>query len=358
MRILNSTIPLIALVSTLTALAFCHGQHQGLAANNARPTNTVAAVDTVRSLGRNIDCILQDKNGHYWFASNGDGLYRYDGRALVHFTPQNSSLCSNFVWNIQQDSNGTIWFSTRDGFCAFNGTGFTDHTGKIQNAPYGKPHFSKDAIFFGHLNGICVYDGFSFTNFNIAPDSYNPSPTDMSRPYSIYSTLVDKDGNWWFGTQSKGVCRYDGSTVSFLTEKHLAAAAVRTLFQDKKGNLWFGNNGAGLFRYDGKTLTNVTDEKQLGNLEFLNGHFNDKPGSLARVWAINEDNQGNLWIGTIDAGLWKFQNNDLVNYTANDALPGNAVWNIYKDHLGQLWYVIDGKTVGKFDGHTFTKFPF
>ena len=124
-------------------------------------------------------------------------------------------------------------------------------------------------------------------------------------------------------------------------------------------NLWFGNNGGGLFRYDGNSLANITEEKGLGNPEFLRGgKFADKLGTLARVWAINEDNEGNLWIGTIDSGLWLYDGTRLTNFTTQNGLTGNAIWAIYKDKKGELWFVTNGNTVCKITGKSFTTVTF
>mgnify|MGYP003339319902 CR=1 FL=1 len=108
--------------------------------------------DTVSELGQNIDCMLQARNGDYWLGSNGEGVYRYDGKNLVHFTDR-SGLCSNFIMNIQEDRQGILWFSTREGFCRYNGKGFIDYTNYITNAPYGKLPALRDGLFFGHHNG-------------------------------------------------------------------------------------------------------------------------------------------------------------------------------------------------------------
>lgn len=345
------------ILSVLTAFCSCNGQNQKLTENKTEQIVSIIVGDTSSSLGKDLDCILQDKKGNYWFASNGEGVYLYNGKMLRHITNKDG-LCSNFVLSIQEDINENLWFTTRDGICQFDGNKFTDYTDNIKNAPFSKLQYKKGGLFFNHLNGICFYDGISFTNFNIHPDNYSPSPSDMNRPYSIYSTLVDKEGNVWFGTQSQGVCRYDGKTLTYFTDKNLAGPAVRAIFQDKKGNIWFGNNGGGLYRYDGKTLTNITEEKNLGNPEFLKGQFNDKIGSLARIFSINEDKAGNLLIGTIDAGLWKFDGVNLTNYTTKDGLAGNSIWTIYKDNKNELWIVTNGEAICKFNGQKFTKYEF
>lgn len=354
-KYLHNTILLFCLSLVLTN---CKAQNQSYDGK----TNSFAAAfnigDNVSKLGKNIDCIFQDKNDIYWFGSNGDGVYRYDGKSLKQITEKNG-LCSNFVWAIQEDINGNLWFTTRDGVCCFNGISFTNYTDTIKNAITGKPLFQKGGLFFGALDGVSYFDGKSFKNFTIHPITYKPESNSMYRPYSIYCTLVDRSGNIWFGTQEKGVCRYDGKSFSWLADKNLAGPAVRSIFQDNAGTLWFGNNGGGLFRYDGNVLKNITEERGLGNADFLKGKkLPDKPGTLARVWSINEDNNNKLWIGTIDAGVWKLDGDTLTNYTTKDGLTGNSILTIYKDKKGELWFVTNGESICKFNGQSFTKFEF
>jgi ligand-binding sensor domain-containing protein len=132
---------------------------------------------------------------------------------------------------------------------------------------------------------------------------------------------------------------------------------VLGLFEDSKGNLWFGNNGGGLFRYDGMTLTNFAQDKGLANPDFrANGK--EGPGTLGRVYAINEDNGGHIWIGTADAGVWKCDGNTLTNYTTRDGLTGNAVNSILKDQRGELWFGTDDNGVCKFNGSRFYEVVF
>jgi ligand-binding sensor domain-containing protein len=354
---LKIVMKMILLLSILTIIAFCNEENHNSSENRNKRTEVVIIGDTVSDIGKNIDCIFQDEDGNYWFASNGEGAYRYDGKTLTHITMK-YGLCNDFVWKIQQDINGKLWFSTRDGFCCYDGIFFTDYTDKIKNAPNGKFQYQKGGLFFAHLKGVCFYDGKSFKNFVIHPDNYSPSPSDMIRPYDVYSTIIDKAGNAWFATQSKGVCRYDGKTFSYLTDRELAGPAVRTIYQDRKGILWFGNNGGGLYRYNGKTLSNITEDRDLGNPEFLKGHFNDKLGSLARVWTINEDKEGGLWVGTIDAGVWKYDGTNLIYYTIKDGLAGNSIWEICKDNTDELWFITNGEEICKFNENIFIKYSF
>ena len=77
---------------------------------------------------------------------------------------------------------------------------------------------------------------------------------------------------------------------------------------------------------------------------------------MARIYSINEDNNGHLWIGTIDSGVWRYDGKNLTNYTTTDGLTSNAVTTIYKDKKGELWFGTDGGGVCKFNGKMFIAF--
>lgn len=300
--------------------------------------------EEVRQLGKNLDAIFQDHQGYYWICSNGEGVFRYDGKNLIRFT-QRDGLCSDHVYGVQEDVNHYLWFSTPQGVCRFNGIIFEDFTSVIQAAPIGQLIKAREGLFFNHFNGICFYDGKTFTNIVIHPPGYAPPRGDLNRPYSMYSFLVDRNGESWFGTQSEGVCRYGLDSCFYLTDKKLRGPAVRAMYQDKHGIYWFGNNGGGLFRYDGITLRNVTDEQGLGNPEFFKGKFVEDPHSLARIFALNGDKDGNLWIGTIDAGLWKYNGENLVQWGQKEGVPGLVINCIYRDRSDRILIICNMETI-------------
>jgi ligand-binding sensor domain-containing protein len=319
----------------------------------------------VAVLGRNIRSMLHDRHNHYWFGTNDEGFYRFDGKTLLQFTDRDG-LANNQVQTIQEDPAGSLWFGTGNfQVSRFDGRTFTtfpNAESARQSAASAYWQLAPDDRWFYAEAGAYRWDGNSFASLPFpAPEGENlaqPQPRRLGE-YSVYCHLKDRKGQLWFGTQSRGVCRYDGKNFTWLTEKGLAGPAVRALYEDRAGNLWFGNNGSGLFRYDGYTLTNVTEEKGLGNPEFLKtGEVAAalNPGTLARVWSINEDRSGMLWIATIDAGLWCYDGKVLRNFTTAEGLPANAVNLIYKDRKGELWFGTEGAGVCRFNGQTFSSF--
>lgn len=323
-----------------------------------KSTNSFKA-NKVSEIDKNIRSVFQDSKGNFWFGTNGAGVYRYDGTTLLQFT-EKDGLSNNQVQSIQEDKFGNIWFGTGlFRVCRFDGQTFTSIVNRSNANPVNNWKVEPDDLWFNAGGGVFNYsnNSLAYLPLTTADDSaknlQNP-PYNLS-PYAVYSILKDKKGNLWFGTQAKGVCRYDGKSLTWFTEKGLKGPAVLGLFEDSKGNIWFGNNGAGLFRYDGKSLINFTEDKGLGNKDFR-ASGKSGLGSLARIYSINEDNNGNLWIGTVDSGVWKYDGRNLTNYTTKDGLSSNAVNTIYKDKKGDLWFGTDENGICKFNGKTFTEF--
>ena len=320
---------------------------------------------------QNTLCIFQDSKDHFWFGTQNSGVYRYDGEQLVQFTDKDG-LSNNQVQTIQEDASGHTWFGTSGfGISRYDGTTMTTFT-NLENLPI-QNHSNKintakpDDLWFFAGDGMYCYRDNTMTHFPLMERSLDPtnpqSPSNQLSSYAIYCSLKDTKGNLWFGTQSMGVCRYDpsqadGKSFTWLTESGLAGPAVLALFEDTSGILWFGNNGNGLFRYDPTSgiLSNFTKEKGLSNDEFRKSG-KAGPGTLARIYSINEDNSGNLWIGTVDAGVWRYDGKTLKNYTTKDGLTNNAVTTIFKDKKGELWFGTETE-VCRFNGTSFTAFSF
>ncbi|OYU83856.1 MAG: hypothetical protein CFE24_09380 [Flavobacterium sp. BFFFF2] len=363
MTIFNIIPSKLAVITWLVLyLNFCHGQpyHKSWnESNNAHLTaQSIGPNAAAKGIDPQIRSIFQDKRGNYWFGTNGAGVYFYDTKTLIHYTKEDG-LADNQVINIQEDDLGNLWFESGTfSMSTFDGTKFTTYSDqvKITNGTETDWKSKNSDLWFYAGGGGFRYSESTLTYLPFAPASFNtPSnaPFSLSR-YGVYCILKDTKGNVWFGTQAEGVCQFDGKKRTWFKEKGLAGPAVLGIFEDSKGNLWFGNNGAGLFKYDGENLTNFTEQNGLNNTDFI---ATGKPdiGTLARVYAINEDHNGNIWVGTVDAGVWKIDGNKWTHYTTENGLTSNAVNTIYKDKNSELWFGTDSNGICKFNGTTFTE---
>ncbi len=353
----NTILPLLSVFVNLHIhISLCHGQMQGNQSH--APIHDYKIEVPFQGVDKNIRSIFQDSKGNYWFGTNGAGVYRYDSNTLTQFTVQDG-LADSQVSSIQEDALGNLWFGSGNfSISKFDGTKLINQTNNIHktNGTDTDWNVKKGDLWFSAGGGVIRY---SHPSLDYLPFSSSSARIKTNNPflltqYGVYSILQDKKGTIWFGTQAEGVCSYDGSTLTWFKEKGLSGPAVLALFEDSKGNVWFGNNGAGLFLYDGKTLINFSETRRLGNADFrISGKT--VPGTLARVYTINEDNHGNIWIGTVDAGVWKFDGKSLIQYTTKNGLNSNVVNTIYKDRQGELWFGTDANGICKFNGTTFTE---
>ena len=65
--------------------------------------------------------IFQDKNGHLWFGTNGDGVARYNGESLAYFNLK-EGFGGAAVRAIIEDKEGNVWFGTSGGITKYDGT--------------------------------------------------------------------------------------------------------------------------------------------------------------------------------------------------------------------------------------------
>ncbi len=125
---------------------------------------------------------------------------------------------------------------------------------------------------------------------------------------------------------------------------------VQCSLQDKAGNLWFGTTENGLYKYDGKSF------RQFLVTNGLNSN---------NISCILEDKDGKIWIGT-DAGLCLYDGKIFtkIQIPLPKKLPPNKneyyrhshwVFNIMQAKSGKLWFAtIDGVYI--YDGKSFTPF--
>ncbi|TQV87458.1 ligand-binding sensor domain-containing protein [Aliikangiella coralliicola] len=126
-------------------------------------------------------------------------------------------------------------------------------------------------------------------------------------------------------------------------EQGLPSNEIITSLQDRYGYMWFGTS-AGLSRFDGYEFVNFRHDPQ-------------DPGSLLadKIWALYEDNQGILWIGTEFGGLNRYDP-DTGQFTAyihdpsnKHSISHNYVREIRPAKNNKLWIGTSGGGLNLFD---------
>jgi ligand-binding sensor domain-containing protein len=92
--------------------------------------------DIVQDLGDHLWIVFQDKKNTYWFGSDGEGVYRYDGHTVLRYTTQHG-LCNDHIRQILEDESGNIYFNTCAGISKFDGRRSSTLTPTPSDGPAG-----------------------------------------------------------------------------------------------------------------------------------------------------------------------------------------------------------------------------
>lgn len=130
-----------------------------------------------------------------------------------------------------------------------------------------------------------------------------------------------------------------GNFRSFGKLQGLKYPAIFSAIEDKSGNLWLGTLGGGIYKYDGMFFTNYSEKEGLCN-NYIN--------------RILEDQQGNIWIATRQ-GLTKYDGKSFVHFKGKESLAENDISSILQDKAGNLWFGSD-RGLSKYDGKSFVHF--
>ncbi len=279
--------------------------------------------------------IVQDKKGFIWIGCDG-GLYKYDGVRYTSYksesqksrsmngltiSSQGKLYCTNFqsqvfviendslielktnsiqtITSISAGSDAKIYVNHLFGISIYN-----ERTKKWEKQTYFKVKQTNNlnefvtksgkqnpngAVLFIRQNGIGT----------ISPSNYSFFACNDFKNYTPGLFIMDyhKNSLWIFSVEDQLIYKYSKNAIQKVTKKNLLAVlskrkitSVRSLAD---GNLWICTYN-GIIKYD--------TEKDLATLYFPQLSFSD----------CLLDREGNYWLSTLQAGILRIPNLDLI----------------------------------------------
>ena len=243
-----------------------------------------------------VSCITQCEKGQLFVATAGYGLFKLQDERLVYIedgytTPGQERFYNQFMC----DSKGRFWKS-----------GFGDVV--TMREPNGKVIEMKsaqgnvitiiernDEMLVVSLHGISVY----------ADGVLKPAPFDMS---ALGNNII------------------------------LASA-----FRDHEGDIYIGTRGEGLFRLPKNSLKVERVECIAWGIDL----------NTAKIWDINEDRNGNLWIACYSKGLVHLRHIPpqfrTMSFSAQGVDIGSTVSSVCEGDGGMIWVTVQGNGIYGFN---------
>lgn len=309
------------------------------------------------------------------------------------------------VAEITQDDFGFLWFTTQDSIQRFDGYKFKEfrHDPKNPNSPSGSDSLTmfksrSGKLWIGADQYLDLYDPVTET-FTHYKSSSKGGGLFEGEPFQVNE---DRENRIWIATDF-GLIQLEPATGRTTTYRSraddptaLSSDRVRATFEDKNGTFWVATAGGIdiLDRSSGKVTEHIplpADFPRPGPVNpYLFSTFRqDHTGTiwvsfsygygLARVdraakklvfyslngvgtdndlhsgvRAIEEDEDGNLWLGTSSSGVIKMDRDrkQLTRYRNNpsdpDSLSSDQVNTLFEDREGNIWVGTTGGWVNRF----------
>jgi Two component regulator propeller len=333
----------------------------------SRQFSPIATGDTVTELDKRIFAVFQARDLAHWFGSDGQGVFRFDGKTLVRFTTRHG-LSGDRIRSIQEDRSGNVYVNSEGGISRFDGRGFSPLS--VTDPSKSEWKLEHDDLWFTGWQDSGVvyrYDGkllhrlaFPKTapgEAHIAKYPRSQFPGMTYSPYDVYTIFKDSKGHVWFGTGTLGACRYDGTSFAWAAKTELGFSeddgfGVRSIIEDKDGKFWFSRT-VNRFAIDPIARAEpgavaLSYRKQAGI-----GGASDPECPFSFFMSAVVDKNGDLWLATLRGGVWRYDGTSMTHYPVTDGNTPITVFSIYKDRQDALWLGTHEHGVYKWDGKAF-----
>ncbi len=285
-----------------------------------------------------VFCVMQDSRGFLWVGTEG-GVARFDGTTFTVFDRTNG-LPGNMARSIIETTNGKIWIGTDAGIALFNGTSWTtiNQSDGLQGSTITKLAIDERGNVWAATNdaGVNVIstnnDSLSIKNF---------SRTQGLSSDFVLDILHDSKGVTWVamlgGLSSITISNNQSKICNWADSLNFPSQYISCIDKDKEGNLWIGTLDAGAFQWKKNTS------------DFISYHYSNGITD-SRIWDIFCDADGSIWFATEKSGIYRYNNNKIQNIGTQNGLPGNQIFCFYRDKNRNLWLGSVGQGLSMFQG--------
>lgn len=181
---------------------------------------------------------------------------------------------------------------------------WTNKSGLVSNNVISIIQDKKDYLWIASYNGLQKFDGNKF-------EIYDQTNVPFLSSNTIYDGTQGQNGTLWFCTGSSGIIGYDEKRFIQLPLHDSIPNSVVSIYADTNVNLWIGSKNNGLYKYE--PSGNVIKIEEVPDVT---------------VHSITEDTDQNIWIAS-DKGAYKISGNQVRQYSQSDGLPSELISTVF-----------------------------
>lgn len=304
--------------------------------NIAQEAVSIKVVPTINYLPSTVYFVLRDAEEYIWISTN-TGVYRYDGYNFTHFTSADG-LGDNEILRIFQDSHGRIWFQSVNGNPSYylNGKIYNATNSElIANLKFNKMILSEcedkeGNVYIGSRESLFYkidvkdnviklkyggHENFCWIDTQNKPRFVEKKFANNHRPLR-----GDANAGLVYATAARIVYQIVDDTI-VIPKFELPEESEEIIFiKIKSANEIYLGTRHGLFIY----YPNTSKPPR----RFLIDHS---------VSSVEFDFEDNLWVSTIDAGLYIIPNTEINVLNKSNGFPEDKITSIEHDAAGNLW---------------------
>ena len=282
--------------------------------------------------------LAEGPDGTLWVGS-GSGIKRLlpDRRpAVLQALTRANGLTDRWVLALAKDRAGNMWAGTEGaGVMKIQPAGFTTFrepdglaSDRVESALTDRAGtvLAVTALVSAGHHAVNIFDGVKFHAMSLKGYSERP-------PWGGRRILLQaRSGAWWAATAA-GLCRYAPVQAAALARIQPQACYARDtgvfqIFEDLKGRIWasaqvWPSADARVMRWDPAT-------KAISR-------FEDGPSKHDLVTAFAEDRDGNIWMGTENGVLHRYDGRQFTRFEQADGVPAGTIHELFVDSGGRLW---------------------
>jgi len=310
--------------------------------------------------------LFADSMKNFWFYTGNGRIGKYDGSEITYYEIGEMDT-NDRITDLAEDSKGNIWLSTTNGLSYFDGSVFANYS----NADLGISDNIISSIAFDREGSLWVI-------YQSGVMKINPTlsfPEVPGEP-NLVSIIPDPSGDVWIATD-KGFGKYEEDKLAWYAHELASdpnyGSSSSQIF-DYEGQLWFlvadeQIEGLKLIKFDGTYFTIYGPEqgfnKEMSSECFIIESIDRNTNALrincrdkvlefdgeriiqqnflpdVRLSSYLVGNNGNLWFGTEEHGIYTYDGKQLSQFSTNTGLVSNRIIRIAEDQSGNIWATID-----------------